>query len=191
MKRLTLLLFCLAGLAMPAIGQSIGVKTNLLYGGVTLTPNLGLEVGLGQRTTLDLSVGYNPWNRNGDYGDNKKLVHLLVQPEFRWWTCERFNGHFFGVHAIFSKYNVGGHKVQNVFKKDFRYEGFAYGGGISYGYHLMLGTRWGLEFNVGVGVAHLAYDRYGCDKCAGKVSKGKNTYFGPTRAGITLVFLIK
>ena len=40
--------------------QDVAVKTNLLYGVYTYTPNLGLEVGLGKRTTLDISGGYNP-----------------------------------------------------------------------------------------------------------------------------------
>ena len=42
--------------------QDIAIKTNLLYGGYTYTPNLSLEIGLGKRSTLDLGGGYNPWN---------------------------------------------------------------------------------------------------------------------------------
>lgn len=30
----------------------------------------------------------------------------LVQPEFRYWLCERFNGHFFGVHGLGGEYNI-------------------------------------------------------------------------------------
>lgn len=40
--------------------QDIAIKTNLLYGGYTYTPNLSLEIGLGKRSTLDLGGGYNP-----------------------------------------------------------------------------------------------------------------------------------
>ena len=83
-----------------AHAQKVAVKTNLLYGAGTLTPNLGVEFGLGKRTTLDISGGYNPWNRQGTATDNKKWVHNIVQPEFRYWLCQRFNGHFFGVHGI-------------------------------------------------------------------------------------------
>ena len=45
--------------------QDIAIKTNLLYGGYTYTPNLSLEIGLGKRSTLDLGGGYNPWNLDG------------------------------------------------------------------------------------------------------------------------------
>lgn len=174
-----------------AHAQQVALKTNLLYGAVTLTPNLGLEVGLGKRTSLDLRAGYNPWNLKGSSDNNKKLVHLLAQPEFRWWTCERFNGHFFGVHGLFSHYNVGGHKIPLLFEREYRYEGYAYGGGISYGYHLMLSPRWGVEFNVGAGYARLDYDKFACEKCGDKLASASKDYFGPTKAGITLVFIIK
>jgi len=179
-----------------AQAQTLAVKTNLFYGAAAFTPNLGLEVGLGGRTSFDFAAGYNPWNREGSADDNKKMVHLMLQPELRIWTCERFNGHFFGFHGLFSQYNVGGVKLGHfledpVFEKGYRYEGYAYGGGFSYGYHWMLGKRFGLEFNIGVGVAHLSYDKFRCERCGELLAKENNTYVGLTKAGVTLVFLIK
>ena len=177
--------------------QKMAVKTNLLYGAGTLTPNLGVEFGLGKRTTLDISGGYNPWNLDGTPTDNKKWVHYLVQPEFRYWLCERFNGHFFGVHGLFGEYNVGGIEIPSLFggdalmDKNFRYDGTVYGGGLSYGYNWMWSKRWGMEFTLGIGAAYFEYDKYGCDMCADQVGTGSKFYFGPTKAGISLVFLIK
>lgn len=85
--------------------QKVAVKTNVLYWATT-TPNLGFEFGLGKKTSLEFFGGYNPWNL--DKGENKKMKHYLIQPEFRYWLCERFQGHFFGLHAGFSEYNVSG-----------------------------------------------------------------------------------
>ncbi|WP_295939152.1 DUF3575 domain-containing protein [uncultured Alistipes sp.] len=167
------------------------LKTNLLYGFGMLTPNLAAEIGLGRRTTLEVSGSYNGWNLSGSLTDNKKIAHWIIRPEFRYWLCERFNGHFFGVHAFYAKYNVGDVKVPLLFEKKYRYEGDAFGGGITYGYHLPLSKRWGLEFNVGVGVARLKYDRFPCAACSYDPEKGvTKTYFGPTRAGITVTFNI-
>ena len=73
--------------------QHVALKNNLLYDATT-TPNLALEIGLGKKTTLDLYGGYNPFT----FGGNKRFKHWLVQPEFRYWTCERFNGTFWGLH---------------------------------------------------------------------------------------------
>ena len=189
---MVLLLIC----GLSAHAQKVAVKTNLLYGAGTLTPNLGVEFGLGKRTTLDLSGGFNPWNVE-EAADNKKWAHFLIQPEFRYWLCERFNGHFFGVHGLYSEYNIGGIEIPNIFgsdplfNKNNRYEGSAYGGGLSYGYHWMWGKRWGMEFTLGVGAVYTTYDKYGCDMCADHVGTGDKLYFGPTKAGITLVYLIK
>ena len=86
--------------------QDIAIKTNLLYGGYTYTPNLSLEIGLGKRSTLDLGGGYNPWNLDGTAENNKKLVHWLGEIEYRYWLCQRFSGHFLGVHVLGSKGNT-------------------------------------------------------------------------------------
>ncbi len=170
--------------------SKIALKTNLLYW-ATLTPNLQMEFGLGNRTTLDVAGAYNPWNLDGTKENNRKLVHWLALAEFRYWLCERLAGSFFGVHALGSMYNVGGRKVPMLFEKKYRYEGWGIGGGISYGYVLPLAKRWSAEFNVGVGVIYMDYDKYGCDKCAELVERKDKTYFGPTRLGISLVYMIK
>ena len=88
--------------------QDIAVKTNLLYWSST-TPNLSLEFGLGKRTTLDLTGAYNPWTLNKD--KNKKIKHWMVMPEFRYWLCERYNGHFFGLHSGYAFYNISGVRI--------------------------------------------------------------------------------
>ncbi len=168
-----------------------GIKTNLLYGAATLTPNLGLEVGLGRRTSLQFTGSYNPWNLKGTVEKDKKWVHMILKPEFRYWLCERYNGHFFGADLIFSRYNVSTHDVPLLFKKEHRYEGIAYGAGITYGYHLMLGKRWGVEFAIGAGVLQLDSDRFDCATCDKNAVPDKKTYFGPTNAAINLVFIIK
>lgn len=170
------------------------LKTNLLYGAYALTPNLGIEIGLGRRTTLDVSGSYNWFNLDGDNGNNKKLVHWIVQPEFRYFLCERFNGHFFGVHALYSQYNIGGHELPLLLGKgssNFRHEGMAMGAGLTYGYQLMLGKRLNLEFSIGLGYINLRYDKYDCPKCGSKISTENKNYFGPTKAAISLIYRIK
>lgn len=194
MKRKLSILLMLAAFFVTGYSQTVALKTNLLYGAYTSTPNLSLELGLGKRSTLDLGGGYNPWNLNGTELDNTKLVHWLGQMEYRYWLCQKFSGHFFGVHALGTQFNIGGHELPLLFEKgskNFRYEGFGYGAGISYGYQFYLGKRWSLEANIGVGYARLHYDKYDCVKCGTKLSSEKKNYFGPTKAGISLIYIIK
>lgn len=197
MKKLYII--AVVALLMSGVGRlraqdRFSMKTNLLYGGYTYTPNLGVEIGLAPRWTLELSGAYNPFNLHGSETDNKKLVHWVAMPEFRYWTCQRFNGHFLGVHGLYGNYNIGGHNLPMLFGQGsdaYRYEGQVMGGGVSYGYSVVLGKRWNLEFTVGAGVLYLDYDRYDCPKCGQKVETGaRKLFFGPTKVGISLSFLI-
>ncbi|GHV00077.1 hypothetical protein FACS1894159_05160 [Bacteroidia bacterium] len=169
----------------------LGLKTDLLYGLGTLSPNIGLEVGLAPKWSFELMGSYNPWNLEGSETSNKKLVHWIVRGEGRYWLCERFNGHFFGVNAFVSQYNIAEHNIPLLFEKEYRYDGWAYSAGVTYGYHWMLSKHWGMEFSAGLGVIMLNYDKYECDRCANWKGKYDKFAFMPTRAGISLVYLIK
>ena len=106
MKRYILLivsaLFCFGVIAN---AQNTVVKTNLLYWATT-TPNVGVEFTLAPRWTLELEGGYNPWTFNVE--KNIKAKHFLVSPEARYWFCEAFHGHFLGLNANYTQFNVGG-----------------------------------------------------------------------------------
>ena len=254
---LLLILLLIAGSDLSA--QDMALKTNVLYDATT-TINLGYEVALNKKTTLDIWVNYNPWTLGSkwvgikDAGANfvekrdSKLKHFMVQPELRWWLCEKFNGHFFGVHLHGGIFNVGavkmpfgwgdyglgtypvemtnaaGNKVKGIqyekgitpyqglvdkFGKDYAmnqviysnadrdgiyinsFEGWFVGAGVSYGYHWVLAPRFSMEFTIGVGYAFLDYDKTRCTNCKQIIGDGISHYFGPTRAGISLVYMLK
>lgn len=189
------LFFLLFNLFMVCIhAQDVAVKTNLLYGAYTLTPNLGLEVRIGKNSTLDLGGGYNPWNREGSYDNNKKRTHWLVQAEYRHWFCRTFMGHFVGVHTLGTQYNISEHNLPLLFgkgSKNYRYEGYGVGGGFSYGYQFFLNARWNVEASLGLGYARLHYDRYKCSKCGTVEGNEKRNYWGPTKASVSISYIIK
>ncbi len=192
-KRIIRLIVVIMGLSVGKVSaQGIALKTNALYWGTT-TPNLGIEVTLAPKWTLDLSGGYNPWT----FSDNKKWKHWLVQPELRYWLCEKMGGHFLGLHIHGGQYNIG--KVNTDFKlfgtdfskfKDFRFEGWFIGAGIAYGYAWMLSKHWNLETEIGLGYSYTRYDRYQCPECGSKLEDGKkHHYLGPTKAAINIVYV--
>lgn len=183
MKRILFLCIVLFG-TVSLSGQSVAVKTNLLYD-LSLSPNLGVEIGLTNKNTLHLSASYNPF----ELGDNKKLKHWLIEPELRYWLCEKFMGHFLGVHAIAGGFNAGGIKLLGMEK--YRYEGLAFGGGVSYGYQWVLGKRWNLEASIGLGYVNLKYDKFYCEKCGEKIGEESTHFVGPTRAAVSLIYIIK
>lgn len=177
----------LAFVCAGASAQQTAIKTNLLYD-ATRSVNLGLEVGLATHWTFDLSANYNPWS----YSNHRKLKHLLVQPEARYWFCEQFNGHFIGMHAYWAKFNVGGLKMPFGLWEELRnhhYEGDLYGFGFTYGYQWMLNRHWNIEAAIGLGYAHIIYDRYPCADCGTRQKGGHKNYLGPTKAAVSLVYL--
>jgi hypothetical protein len=89
MKRLILLVLGGFLLTTGVTAQELAVKTNLLYDATT-TGNIGVEAGLSKKWTLDVSGNLNPWT----FSNNKKIKHWMVQPEARYWLCEKFNGQF-------------------------------------------------------------------------------------------------
>ena len=178
-------------IAVGAKAQDVAIKTNLLYD-ATATVNLGVEVGVAPKWTLDLSGNLNAWNVNED----KRWKHWLVQPEARYWFCDRFSRHFLGFHALGGQYNIGG--LQNNIKflgTDFsklsnnRFQGWGVGAGVAYGYAMILGKHWNLEFEVGVGYIYSAYDIFECTGCGRRVGQDNNHSVGLTKAAINLVYL--
>ncbi len=124
-------------------------------------------------------------------GDEARFKHWLVQPEARYWLCEKFNGHFFGVHAHYADYNVGGLKILGENMENHRYQGHLYGAGLSYGYQWLLSNRWSMEAVIGVGWAHLEDDKYPCAVC-GSIEKSRTKdYFGVTKAALSFIYFFK
>lgn len=162
-----------------AMAQSVGVKTNLLYW-TTASMNLDAEVRLSDRWSAELSVGYNPFS----FADNKKLKHLAIQPEARYWLCRTFSGHFFGAHLLYSHFNAGGvHFPLSIFPslKENRFQGDLGGVGLAYGYNLLLNNRWSLEFELGLGVIYANYKKYECHTCGTYKGREHKTFFSPTK----------
>ena len=184
-------LACL-GITGQALAQNVAVKTNILYDATT-TFNLGLEIGLAPKWTLDLSGNYNSWT----FSNNKKWKHWQVQPEARYWFCNKMMGHFLGLHALGGQYNLGNIDADFMLLgtdfaqlKDHRFEGWMVGAGIAYGYAWTLSKHWNLEAEIGLGYVFSRYDKYECQNCGKKLESDKNhNYVGPTKAALNLVYV--
>ena len=95
------MLLALLSCAGKAGAQTVAVKSDLLTGGMLASPNLGVELKLSERFTLEAGVYYNPFPAGGD----KRWKHWFVQPELRYWMCQPYGGHFFGTGLMYGVYN--------------------------------------------------------------------------------------
>ena len=186
----------LAGLLILATGLTyaencVGIKTNILPD-VALSPNLGIEIGLAPHWSLDLTGEVCFWDVN-----KHKWKHWLAQPEARYWFCDRFAGHFLGVHALGGQYNFG--NIRNGINflgsdfsqlKNYRYQGWAAGAGIAYGYAWPLSKHWNFEAEIGIGWLYTRYDKFCLDDCGKRLEKNRpHNYFGPTKLALNFEYL--
>ena len=176
---------------MRCAGQEFAVKTNVLYD-ATMTINLGAELEVAPKWSVELSGNFNGWNM----GNGRRWKHWLVQPEARYWFCEALGGHFLGMHLLGGKYNIGhlgfardilGYNFSML--RTHRYQGWLAGAGVAYGYSWMLGRHWNFEAEIGLGWVYTKYDRFECAGCGRRNGSGHKNYVGPTKAALSLVYV--
>lgn len=173
-----------------ANAQDWRVKTNLAYWATT-TPNIAIETRLSQKWSLDLSLGWNPFT----FSDNKKLKHIAIEPEVRYWLGCPFKRHFIGANLLYSHYNAGGvHFPFGIFSdlKDHRFQGDLGAVGIVYGYNWTLpNNHWSIETAIGLGYGITRYTKYRCyGKCASALEKKTKGMLMPTKLAISLIYNI-
>lgn len=163
------------------------LKTNLVHN-ATGSVNLGIEFGLARQWSLDISTGLNIWTDN----ERHKFKHFIIQPEARYWFCQRLSGSFIGLHAHYGKFNVGG--LPGMFSDNMqnnRYEGWLAGTGVGYGYHWLLSNHWSLEAEIGLGYTYLKYNKFPCIHCGSKIKASDRHFIGPTKAAVSLIYIVK
>lgn len=160
----------------------VAIKTNLLWD-AALCANLGVEIELWPKWSLDIPVWYSPYDITGRW----RIRLLASQPEVRYWLKEAGVGHFFGVHTSIIGFNVS-------FNGDYRYQDpnyAAFGVGLGYGYafHLDKERRWSLEANIGAGYIGYKWIKYhNTGRNGAEVSRGQGIYWGVTRVGFTVAY---
>lgn len=177
---------------LPVQGQDVAVKTNLLSDGF-LNPNVAAEFGVAPKWTVDLSGEMNLWKLSND----RQWRHWVVQPEARYWLCDRFSGHFVGVHLLGGQYNVGGIDVGMSFLgtdfrklRDSRFQGWFGGAGIAYGYDWAIARNWNIEAEIGLGWTYTRYDQFRCKGCGKKVKENTpHNYIGPTKIALNIEYV--
>lgn len=106
MKKVSILIVLVLGCFIESKAQKVALKSNLLYDATT-TMNLGLEFGLARKWTLDVPVNYNPWKPD----NGRRLRHWGIQPEVRYWFCEKFRRTFIGVHGHYADFMLVGSRT--------------------------------------------------------------------------------
>ena len=170
----------------PVKSQTVlAVKNNLLYD-LALAPNIEVEIPIGKRWSLNTEYKC-PWWLNSKHDFCYQL--LSGGMEGRCWLGnrqkrDRLIGHFIGLYA------EGG--IYDFQLREDGYQGKYYGAaGVIYGYARQLARHFSLEFSLGIGYLTTEYKKY--TPYEGDIiwtNSGRYNFIGPTKAKISLVWLI-
>lgn len=184
-----------------AKAQQLGVKTNALMWGV-LTPNAGVEIVVGERSSLDLSAFFKP-SYSLEKGSFLNSRITGFQPEYRYW----FNGRpmtreFIGASMMFADYELVNADKSTGMR--YVYDGNAISLGIVGGYSFILGNnkdkvnRWRLELCGGFSFLGFLQKRYNVndsydDYFIGEPVRANSWGYKlfPAKLGVTFTYIIK
>ena len=154
------------------------LRANLLRW-ATLTPDLGIEWRINRHVGIAVGGTYTSWSWDDK---NRRYALWEVAPEVRWYLGKEKRGY------IGAMYKAGqfNYKLSETGK-----QGDIMGGGIVGGYQLKLNNALSLDFNLGIGYIHADTEKYTViDGVRVKRGKESKDWWGPTSAGVTLVWTI-
>lgn len=164
----------------------MALKTNMLYD-AALVPNIGVEFYLGKDWTIGGNWMYAWWN--SDRKHNYWRIYggdLNVRKYFGKKAKEKpLTGHHLGVYGGIVTYDfeLGG--------KGYLGDRWSYHIGIEYGYSLPIAKRLNIDFGIGIGYLGGEYKEYKpIDNHYVWQATKQRHWFGPTKAEISLVWLI-
>ena len=169
------------------------LKTNLLYDAL-LVPNIGAEFHLGRNFTVGANLHFAWWNTDSwfwrTYG-----AELAVRKYFgSAANMKPMTGHHLGIYGQALTYDflafgktgyMSGNPSENLFGRA------SWAVGIEYGYSLPITRRLNLDFVIGLGYQGGKYNEYEFqDDCYVWKALKNRRFFGPTKAEVTLVWLL-
>lgn len=178
-------------LAAPAV-KAQAIKTNvplLLVG----TPNVGMEFTVSQQFTTNLDILWMPYMFKKHEEVLRALVgsadlRYYVKPRY-YYTNNMYDGFYLGPYVEAGNFNIGFWRGEE--RESYRYKGWGISAGLSLGYKFYLSKRFRLDLNLGLGYAHLQYDKY---QLGGEWAdyplelKDTRAWFGLTKFGVHLVY---
>ena len=169
-----------------SVSTFLALKTNLLYD-LALVPNIGAEFYLGHNMSLVTNLHFAWWNKDSwawywrTYGGDVALRYWFGQAS----RIKPLTGHHLGIYgqALTYDFELGNKGVLS--------NKITWIAGVEYGYSLPIARRLNLDFTLGVGYYEGLRDEYlPIDGHFVWQATKRSQYFGPTKAEISLVWLI-
>ena len=176
----------------PSKPLHIALKTNLLYD-VALLPNLTVEWYMGKQWSLAVEGNENWWIFGSPVQDRQYYRIQMAGIELRRWFKSPYplHGHALGIYSMIGNYDA------RFSPKDENSTGYlsylSWSAGLSYAYSFPIARRFNLELGLAagyVGGRYYKYNYYMPDKEWERLATYNRGYIGPTRASVSLVWLL-
>lgn len=170
------------------------LRTNMLFD-VLAVPNIGAEFYLGKNISVIADWMYGWWNKDARhrywriYGGDLGV---------RWWFGRKahekpLTGHHLGLYggALIFDFELGGTGYMGGKPGGSLWDRCLVNAGVEYGYSLPVAKRLNIDFSIGLGYLGGRYIKYfPFDNDYYREKEYKVRFFGPTKAEISLVWLI-
>lgn len=165
--------------------RQVAIKNNLLYD-AAMIPNIGVEVALQDNWSLCGNWLYAWWQNDSRH----RFWHFYGgEIEVRKWLGKRARTHVLQGHHLGSYFMGGTYDFE--WGHDGYMSDFSYNVGISYGYAVKIARHLTLDFVIGIGYVGGYYRKYKPENGGYCILEyGDRSYFGPTKAEISLVWAI-
>lgn len=173
----------------------MAVKTNMLYDAAAL-PNIGVEFYLGRNWSVSADWTYGWWDNDSKhrywraYG-GEVAVRRWFGPKAK---QKPLTGHHLGIYggAFTYDFEFGGRGYMGGIPGGTLWDRCMVTAGVEYGFSLPVAKRINIDFTIGVGYIGGKYVKYDPSPYGGYIWKSihRLNWFGPTKAEITLVWLI-
>lgn len=165
----------------------VALRTNLLYDAL-LIPNLGVDVILADNWSIYAELMYAGWDmpKKHFYWDLYGVQYGVRRYFGNLASKRRFSGHHIDLYGLALAYDLqAGHIGQQTVTINA-------GAGLSYGYSFPISPKLNLDLELGVGYLGGKYYEYIVEDehytWRGTIQR---SWFGPTKASVSLVWLIK
>jgi len=172
----------------------MALKTNMLYDAL-MVPNAGLEFYLGRDLSIAVNWEYAWWN-----SDRRHWYWRIYGGDIaiRKWVGRKakekpLTGHHVGIYGqvVTWDFETGGRGYMGGEPGGTMFDRCNFAAGVEYGYSLPVAPRLNIDFTVGVGYLGGKYYEYlPIDDCYVWQRTRSCRYFGPTKAEVSLVWLL-
>ncbi|MDE6006971.1 MAG: DUF3575 domain-containing protein [Muribaculaceae bacterium] len=172
----------------------MALKTNMLFD-AALIPSIGAEFYLGKNISVVANWAYGWWDKNSSHLWWRYYGGDIAA---RWWFGKAahekpLTGHHIGIYGgVFTyDFELGGDGYMGGRPGHWLWDRFLTNAGIEYGYSLPVAKRLNIDFTIGLGYIGGKYIKYypqGSHYIEESIHKVR--WFGPTKAEISLVWLI-